>query len=139
MDSLDLTKAPPRSPYTELGGLLNLARTIDKVRATLPGGNLGAYQLEGFSTRMLDGLGIAQGDLRAVVALADSDSQILEWVRKHSDPSKYEEINAMLERPTVGERLERPDMVAKYPVLKTLPPQTPLLRMLDADDAQSFA
>lgn len=44
----------------------------------------------------------------------------------------------MLEAPTVGERLDRPDLVAKYPVLKTLPPQTPLLRMLEADDAQSF-
>lgn len=139
MDSLDLTKAPPRSPYQELGGLLMLARTIDKLRATLPGGNLGAYQMAGFSERMLAALGIAEDDLRAVVALASTDEEITAWVRKHSDPSKYGEINAMLEAVKVKERLDRPDMLAKYPVLETLPPETPLLRMLEADDAQSFA
>lgn len=138
MQALDLTKTPPRSPYVELGGLLMLARTIDKIRATLDGGNLGAYQIAGFSQRLLDALEIHEDDLRAVIALASSDDEVVAWVRKHTDPSKYAQINEMLERPTVGERLDRPDMVAKYPVLKTLPPELPLLRMLDADDAQSF-
>ncbi len=116
-----------------------LARTIDKIRATLPGGNLGAYQMAGFSKRMLEALAIPEDDLRAVVALSSSDDEVAAWVRKHSDPSKYDEINAALEAPTVGERLDRPDMVAKYPILTTLPPQTTLLRMLELDDAKSFA
>lgn len=139
MEALDLTKAPPRSPYVELGGLYMLARTIDKIRATLPGGDTGAYQIAGFSKRMLDALGIAEDDLRAVVALASSDDEVVAWVRKHSDSSKYGSINAALEAPTVGERLDRPEMVAKYPILTTLPPETTLLRMLELDDARSFA
>src|SRR5579884_750550 len=113
MQPLDLTKSPPRSPYFELGGLLMLARTIDKIRATLDGGNIGGYQIQGFSQRMLEALGIHEDDLRAVVALASSDDEIVSWVRKHSDPSKYAEINEQMERITVGERLDRPDMVAK--------------------------
>ena len=68
MTPVDLTKAPPRSPYAELGGLLMLARTIDKLRASLPGGHLGAYKMAGFSVRLLEGLGIAEDDLQGVVA-----------------------------------------------------------------------
>jgi hypothetical protein len=38
MDPLDLTVTPPRSPYQMLEGLYMLPRTIDKLRAKLPGG-----------------------------------------------------------------------------------------------------
>jgi hypothetical protein len=138
MEALDLTKAPPRSPYPELGGLLMLARTIDKLRAMLPGGNIGAYQIDGFSRRMLQALGIPEDDLRSVIALAGSDDEVAAWVRKHSDPSKYGEINAALESITVGQRLDRPEFVQRYPVAKTLPHETTLLRMLEMDDAKSF-
>lgn len=138
MEPLDLTKAPPRSPYVELGGLIFLARTIDKLRAALPGGNLGAYQMAGFSKRLLDALGIAEDDLQAVVALASTDDEIVAWVRKHGDPTKYGEVNAYLESQTVAERQEKPELRTKYPILETLPPQTPMLRMLELDDAQSF-
>ncbi|HLI96378.1 MAG TPA: DUF5069 domain-containing protein [Candidatus Baltobacteraceae bacterium] len=138
MESLDLTKAPPRSPYAELGGLYMLARTIDKIRATLPGGNLGAYQIDGFSRRMLDALVIPEDDLRAVIALANTDDEVLAWVRKHGDTSKIAEINAGLEELTVAQRLDRPDWMAKYPVAKTLPPETKLLRVLELDDEMSW-
>lgn len=139
MESLDLTKNPPRSPYIKLGGLLMLARTIDKMRAMLPGGKLGAYQLDGFSERMLKTLGIPEDDMRAVIALAENDDEVVAWFRKHSDPAKYDGVNATLEAITVGDRLDRPEMIAKYPVMKTLPPETPLLRMLEADDGLTFA
>lgn len=139
MESLDLTKAPPRSPYVELGGLLFLARTIDKMRAALPGGNLGSYQIAGFSKRMLDGLGIQEDDLQAVVALASGDEEVLAWVRKHSDQGRYAEINAYLLSQTVAERKKKPELLAKYPALETLPPETPVLKMLELDDAQNFA
>lgn len=138
MTPMDLTKAPPRSPYVKLGGLYMLARTIDKMRAQLPAGNTGAYQISGFSSRMLKALGIEEDDMRAVVALSSSDDEVVAWVQKHSDASKYDEINATMERLTVGERLDRPDFVAKYPLVKTLPAETTLFRMLDLDDASSF-
>jgi hypothetical protein len=137
MESLDLTKAPPRSPYANLGGLYMLARTIDKIRATLPGGNIGAYRIRGFSGQLLERIGIQEDDLRAVVSLASSDDDVLAWVKKHSDPSKYAQINAEFESQTVGQR--QPDYFERYPLAKTLPPETPLLRVLELDDAQSFA
>lgn len=115
-----------------------LARTIDKLRATLPGGNLGAYQIAGFSRRLLDALGIAEDDLRAIVSLARGDDDVVAWVRKHGDVSKTDEINASLEAVTVGQRVDRPEMVAKYPILTTLPHTMPLLRMIELDDASSF-
>lgn len=116
-----------------------LARTIDKVRATLPGGDLGVYYIKGFSHGLLQALGIDEDDLRAVVALAAEDDEVVAWVRKHSDPSLYDEINRNLNSPTVGQRLERPEFLERYPFAKTLPPQTTLLEMLDLDDAQIFA
>lgn len=139
MEALDLTKAPPRSPYVKLGGLLMLARTIDKLRAMLPGGNTGAYNMSGFSEEMLEELGIPEDDLRSVVALAHTDDEVVAWVHKHSDASKYDAVNALLEQLTVGDRLDRPHMLAKYPIMKKLPPEMPLLKMLDEDDAAGFA
>ncbi|MBV9971796.1 MAG: DUF5069 domain-containing protein, partial [Candidatus Eremiobacteraeota bacterium] len=68
MEPLDLSKRPPRSPKLELDGLTMLPRTIDKIRATLPGGNLGPYRIAGFSQRMLDAIGVTEEQLRDAVA-----------------------------------------------------------------------
>ncbi len=70
MDALDLTQRPPRSPRDLLPGLdlLMAARTVDKIRATLPGGNLGQYQITGFSSSLLNRLGIVEGLLREAIA-----------------------------------------------------------------------
>jgi hypothetical protein len=140
MDALDLTTRPPRGPREPLADLdlLMIARTVDKIRATLPGGNIGSYQITGFSSRLLDRLGIAEALLRDVIARADSDAQIATWVREHSDPSRYAEINAKLEAQTIGERLGDAEFVARYPVVKRLPPETPRVDMLAADDKEMF-
>src|SRR5581483_9823112 len=96
MEPLDLTKAPPRSPYAKLGGCYMLARTIDKLRATLPGGNLGAYRIPGFSERLMKSLGIEEDELRTVVARAGSDDEVLKWVQARCDTSKFEDLNKKL-------------------------------------------
>jgi hypothetical protein len=44
----------------------------------------------------------------------------------------------MFEAETVGRRLSRPDYLEKYPLAKTLPPETPHLRVLEIDDAALF-
>jgi hypothetical protein len=44
MTPLNLTVHPPRVPRAELDGLIFLPRTIDKVRATLPGGDIGGIR-----------------------------------------------------------------------------------------------
>ena len=76
MNALDLTKRPPRSPRELLPGLdlLMAARTVDKMRVTLPGGNIGSYQITGFSSRLLERLGIVESLLREAVAGAASDA-----------------------------------------------------------------
>lgn len=115
-----------------------LARTIDKIRAGLPGGAMGVYRIQGFSQRLLDGLGINEDDLRAVVALAANDDEVAAWVRKYSDSTKYDAINAELQAPTVGERVNRPDFVERYPIVKELPHEMTLFEMLDRDDEAMF-
>lgn len=136
MEPLDLTKTPPRGPYVKLGGLIMLARTIDKIRATLPGGDLGAYRIRGFSQQLLDELGVHEDDVRAIVALASGDDEVLAWIRKHTDESTYDRINFTFEAETVGQCA--PEYFERYPLAKTLPPETTLLRVLELDDALAF-
>lgn len=140
MDALDLTQQPPRSPRHFLPGLnlLMAARTVDKLRATLPGGNIGEYQITGFSSSLLNALEIPETALRAAIARAASDEQIATWIREHSKPERYAEINAKLEGRTVGERLNDPQFVTRYPVARRLPPQSSRLDLLIADDAEMF-
>lgn len=140
MDPLDLTKHPPRSPRAPLGrlDLLMAARTVDKLRAMLPGGNMGDYQITGFSSSLLNRLGIAEHQLRDAVARAASDAEVADWIAAHSDPEKYAEINAALSAPTIGERLDDAAFVARYPIVQGLPRETARLDLLDADDATAF-
>jgi Domain of unknown function (DUF5069) len=141
MNALDLTKQPPRSPRELLPGLdlLMAARTVDKIRATLPGGDIGEYQITGFSSRLLERLGIVESQLRKAVADAGSDAEVAQWISARSDPARYAEINAALERSTIGERLDDAEFVARYPVVRRLPPQTSRLDMLISDDKEAFS
>jgi hypothetical protein len=140
MNSLDLTQRPPRSPRELLPGLdlFMAARTVDKIRATLPGGNIGEYQITGFSSSLLNALGIAEGVLRKVIAEAESDEEVARWIREHSDSARYPEVNAKLEGRTVGERLNDPEFLQRYPSARNLPPETSRLDHLAADDAEMF-
>jgi len=139
MEPLDLETQPPRSPHVQLGGLYMLARTVDKLRATLPGGNLGSYRIAGFSAQLLEELGIEEDALRDVVARERSDDDVASWVRSHSNPANYDAINAGHANQIVGDRFNRPDFVERYPFVTTLPPQTTLFEMLDIDDSKVFA
>jgi hypothetical protein len=114
------------------------ARTVDKIRATLPGGNIGEYQITGFSSSLLNALGISEAVLRKVIADAESDADVAAWIREHSDPKRYAEINAKLEGRTVGERLNDPEFLRRYPSARNLPPETSRLDHLIADDAETF-
>ncbi|MBV9271665.1 MAG: DUF5069 domain-containing protein, partial [Candidatus Eremiobacteraeota bacterium] len=102
MDPLDLTKAPPRSPYEELDGLMLMPRTIDKLRAFLPGGDPGEYfingPIKGISGYLLDRLGISEIELRDAVAGAQSENDVAAWLRTRTDASQYPAINETLRR-----------------------------------------
>ena len=140
MDPLDLTKAPPRAPRTPLADLdlIMAARTVDKLRASLRGGNLGAYQVPGFSTRMLETIGVSEDDLRAEVERASSDAEIAAWLRARTTPEKIAASNAGLEERCVKDRLEDEAWRKKYPHAVSMPPETPLIDMLSKDDQLAF-
>jgi hypothetical protein len=139
MDALDLSVRPPRSPSERLDGLIMLGRTIDKLRATLPGGNPGPYYIRGFSATLLEQLGIDEETLRGVVAQAHDDGEVAAWVREHSDPSRYDGINAILQKRTIGDRIDDPEWRERYPIASSLPREMPLVEMLDYDDRAMFA
>ena len=115
-----------------------LARTIDKLRASLPGGNLGVYYIRGFSATLLTQLGISEDELREVVARAKDDDEVVAWVRAHSDPSKYDAINALLRERRIADRLDDEEFRGRYPIIASLPGEMPLLDMLDHDDRSMF-
>ena len=137
MEPLDLTKRPPRRPREQLDGLAFMPRTIDKIRATLPGGNPGAYKVAGFSARLLERMGVDEEDLRGVVREASSDQDVANWLRAHTDMAKYPEHNAYFES-LVHEKLKDPaGFDERYPVRKRLG-LSKLLDVLEADDRESF-
>jgi hypothetical protein len=141
MEPLDLTKAPPRSPWVKLGGCYMLARTIDKLRASLPGGNIGPYRIPGFSERLMKSLGIEEEELRTIVARASSDDEVLKWVQARCDTSKFEELNQRLATRRICDLDDVPAFKQRYPIVaeKGFPDDTVLFDLLDKDDAAMFA
>ena len=94
MAPLDLTAHPPRSPYQKTEGLFMLPRTIDKLRAQLPGGKIGKYTvrgssslLPGLSLVLLGGIGVTEDRLFEVVREASSEDQIQPWLRQNANLS----------------------------------------------------
>lgn len=103
MEPLDLRARPPRSCYDELDGLMLMPRTIDKLRAMLPGGHAGEYvinlaepHVRGISGYLLERLGIAESDLMEAVRTADDDIGVALWLRERVDTSQYAAINQTL-------------------------------------------
>jgi Domain of unknown function (DUF5069) len=93
MKPLDLTKTSPRSPREQLVGLVFIPRTIDKMRALLPGGNPGKYHVDGASLGLLGRIGVDPAQLQEVVASAESDADVAAWLLEHADLSQSAAIN----------------------------------------------
>lgn len=97
MTGLDLRIQPPRSPRVRLDGLVLMPRTIDKVRATLPGGHLGPYHIcPGLSQMLLDAIGVDLLSLRTTVMLASCDDGVAKWLRANADTAQYSHATALL-------------------------------------------
>lgn len=120
-----------------------MPRTIDKLRAQLPGGNSGGYfingRIKGISGYLLERLGIVEADLLAVVARATSDDEVAHWLRERADPSQYGAVNASLRRirPKHAEneaffRDEYASTLRQHPELEFI------LDIVDADDRLRF-
>ncbi len=139
MEPLDLRKSPPRSPKLKLDGLAMLPRTIDKVRASLPGGDMGVYRIKGFSQTMLDKIGVSEEQLREAVLNAKNDDDVAKWLREHADTSKYSEFTEYILHRSIDDVTDKAAFMERYPILKKRPDIYYLADMLEADDAEMFA
>jgi hypothetical protein len=139
MTPLDLRKNPPRGVRETILGCYFLPRTIDKLRAELPGGQLGPFLNHdtGFSAYTVRRLGLDMNEFRDAVAAAPDEDAVIAWLAERIDPSAVPAVNAKLET-FVIERMSPEDQQLvreKHPVLDKRPELSKLLDIINADDA----
>jgi hypothetical protein len=139
---LDLRTRPPRGVRETLFGFYLLPRTIDKLRAELPGGNLGEYLNHdtGFSAYVVKRAGLEMDDFRAAVAAAPDDDALNAWLAARIDLAAAAPTNAKLES-FVVERMSAADQAllrARHPVMVGRPDLTRIIDILEADDEYTY-
>lgn len=146
MQPLDLRARPPRSCYEQLDGLMLMPRTIDKLRAMLPGGYPGEYiinfaepRIRGISGYLLERLGITQADLLEAVRTADDDTAIAAWLRERVDTSQYPAVNQTLRHIKPKHANDEAFFRNVYgPTLALHPNLEFIVDIIDADDRRLF-
>lgn len=143
MDPLDLRNKPPRSCYSELDGLMLMPRTIDKLRARLPGGHPGIYfingKIKGISGYLLDRLGIVEPDLLEAVERATSEGEVAAWLRERTDAAQYPAINATLRRIKPKHAADEAYFRSEYAeTMEEHPELEFIVDIVDADDRRRF-
>jgi hypothetical protein len=104
MEALDLRIAPPRGPREAIGGVHMMARTVDKIRATLPSRHLGRYLInEGLSAWLLRYIAVEPDALQDIVRSARSDEDVGIWLKENADVSKFEKANAYMSSLKIAE------------------------------------
>src|ERR1700676_2300353 len=99
MDPLNFQVAPPRGPREQLAGIVFTARLVDKLRASLPGGELNGYlATAGFSTLWAYYTRIDLDELRTIVAGAPSESEVEQWIIERTEALDKPVINGKMER-----------------------------------------
>lgn len=140
MKPLDLRLAPPRGPRETLAGVVFLPRAIDKLRATLPGGDPGAYfPFYGLSTLFAHLTKINLEELRDVVAAAETEEEVVVWVQPRLTPEIVSKTNHVMSGFT-QEKIP-PDFLAVFqsvaePHLRGQ--YSNLFDLLEADDRAAF-
>ncbi len=138
MTPLDLRSAPPRAPRAELAGIVFLPRSIDKARASLAGGSLGAYKIEGLTETMLEHLGIAFAAFSQCVRTVSSDDEVAAFVTSHAVPggvAKWTDF-VMRREPAGGDRVAAK---TRFPWLDERPDLVLALDVIAEDDLRHFA
>ncbi|HTU82510.1 MAG TPA: DUF5069 domain-containing protein [Candidatus Acidoferrales bacterium] len=143
MKPLDLRANPPRGCYAELDGLMLMPRTIDKLRALLPGGNPGAYfingPIKGISGYLLERLGVGENELLEAVRIAGDEDEVARWLRGRTDASQYPAINQTLRR--IKPKHAENEAVFRELYARTLaehPDLELIVDIVDADDRAAF-
>lgn len=134
----DLRAHPPRSARVELGGLVFLARTIDKTRAKLQG-TLGMYKIgPGISIYLFEWLGVTEEQFTDAVRNARSDEDVVAWLHAHSDPAGYPSINERLAARGIRDESHLAEVLPRYPVLRAYPHLRNWFEIFEIDDVWSF-
>jgi hypothetical protein len=143
MEPLDLTTTAPRPARATMLGFYLLPRTIDKLRAELPGGVMGPYLNHdtGFSAYVVRKLGLAMNELRDVVASAPDEAAVEAWLAARVDASAAPALNAKVETFVVSRMTEadRALVRERHPVMAQQPDLDSILDILDAEDRRAFA
>ncbi len=142
MDPLNLMIQRPRRVRDTMLGFYFIPRTIDKLRAELPGGNIGPYlnHERGLSAYVVRSLGLAMSTFRDAVNSAESEDDVARWLAGRIDVDLAPALNAKLES-FVVERMTLEDqaLLREYhPVAQRRPNLTKLLDIIDADDEELF-
>ena len=142
MKPLDLTTRPPRGPRETLAGVAFMPRTIDKLRAEMPGGTIGKYlnRPDGMSAVMCKRIGVDMDELRAAVAAAPDEEAVAAWIRERVTPEVAAEASAKLATLTM-DRLppEFQERVRQnHPVLAHRPELNTFFEIFEADDTAAF-
>jgi hypothetical protein len=104
MTSLDLTKAPPRSPREELDGLCMLPRMIDVARAKLAGGDIGEYQIgRGMSGLVLRHLEMSVDEFVESVRTATDETELGQQLTQRKTAKENRMVSLRLRRVTVAD------------------------------------
>ncbi len=124
-------------------GFYFLPRTIDKLRADIPGGHPGPYVNHdtGFSAFVVRKIGVTMDELRDVVTRANDEREVEAWLAARVDPSQAPALNAKLESFTAS-RMAPGDRVLirqRHPVMAARPDLDKVIDILDADDALTFS
>ena len=82
----DLSKHPPRSPRTRLGGFCHLPRMIDKARAVVAGTNGDYHYNCPFDQRFFAFTGLDHEKFLAEVKAGKTDSELLAYVVAQMNP-----------------------------------------------------
>ena len=120
-----------------------MPRTIDKLRAQLPGGNPGVYfindRIKGISGYLLERLGIDEAALRDAVAEAPNEQDVASWLRERTDASQYPAINATLRRIKPKHSQDEAWLRGEYAeTLEQRPDLEFIVDILDADERRVF-
>ena len=138
MQPLDLRKGPPRPPRQSLAGIVFTPRVIDKIRASLPGGELNGYFTDiGMSVVWAHYTRIDLNELRTIVQDAPSEDDVERWIDARTSHLDKERINKKLESIDSSRMSEawREAFENAYPA-DLRAEHTCILDLIEADDAR---
>jgi hypothetical protein len=138
----DLTKEPPRSPRTRIGGYAILARMADKGRATL-NNTAGDYHFACPVDNMLFQFkGVSSAEVKALLASGASDEEIAAWLDGHGTPKTPAEVSAWSQFAEQTRPFEDPEIkdwfAGECARLGLKPETTTLFDYLETDDRATF-